>query len=221
MSGLAVDVARAAGKAVGVDVVVETVPMARIGLTFAANGNGALIGLKGWVDDKNVDTEALEILNLGFVFYYGKNRFPQGFSYKRLEELQPYRIGNVRGSATLDTLEAARLNLQLVGDVTLAFKMLEAERLDLVVGGEITGRLVIQNLYPDKVAQLSSTTYPFFTTPVCIIFKKTDTTMIAKFKDGLRTIYKNGVYQKILEGHCPPDVAVKSLIPQYIYDLTP
>lgn len=219
VSGLAVDVTRAAGKAAGVDVVIETVPMARIGVSFAENERVALIGLKGWIEDKNVETEALEILNLGFVFYYKKDRFPQGLSYKTLEELKPYTIGNVRGSATLDTLEAARLNLELVGEVTLIFKMLEAERIDLAVGGEITGRLVIQALYPGEISQLESTSLPFFTTPVCIIFKKSDSETISKFKDGIRAIYKNGVYQKILETYCPPGVTVKDLIPQYIYDL--
>jgi polar amino acid transport system substrate-binding protein len=219
VSGLAVDVTRAAGKAAGVDVVIETVPMARIGVSFAENEHCALIGLKGWIEDKNVDTEALDILNLGFVFYYKKTRFPQGLSYKTLEELKPYTIGNVRGSTTLDSLEAARLNLQLVGDVTLVFKMLEADRIDLAVGGDITGRLVIRALYPEKISQLESTAHPFFTTMVCVIFKKTDSETITKFKDGLRAIYKNGVYQKILETYCPPGVTGKDLIPQYIYNL--
>jgi polar amino acid transport system substrate-binding protein len=218
-SGLAVDVTRAAGEAAGVDVVIETAPMARIGISFAENERSALIGLKGWIADKNVDTESVDILNLGFVFYYKKNRFPQGLSYKMLEELKPYTIGNVRGSATLNTLEAARLKLELVGDVSLVFKMLEAERIDLAVGGDITGRLVIRDLYPDKISQLESTSHPFFTTLVCVIFNKSDSEMITKFKDGIRAIYKNGVYQKILETYCPPGVTAKNLIPQYIYDL--
>ncbi len=219
VSGLAIDLARAAGKAAGVNVVIETVPMARIGLSFAESEHGALIGLKNWVEDTNVETEALDILNLGFVFYYNKNRYPQGISYKTLDELKPYRIGNVRGSATLDTLETAYLNLHLIAEVTLLFRMLVTERIDLAVGGDLTGRLIIRDLYPDKTAQLESTPNPFFATPVCLIFNKSDSETIAKFKDDFRTIYKNGVYQKILESYCPQGVTARNLIPQYVYDL--
>ncbi len=217
--GLAIDLARAAGKAAGVNVVIETVPMARIGLSFAENEHGALIGLKNWVKDTNVETEALDILNLGFVFYYNKNRYPQGIAYKALYELKPYTIGNIRGSATMETLEAANLNLHLVPEVPLLFKMLVTERIDLAVGGDITGRLVIRDLYPDKMSQLESTPHPFFTTQVCVIFKKTDVETTSLFKEGFRAIHKNGVYQKILEAYCPPGVTTKSLIPQYMYDL--
>lgn len=219
VSGLAIDVTRAAAKAAGVDVAIKTLPMARIGISFAENERSGLIGLKGWVEDKNVETEELDILNLGFVFYYKKNRFPQGLSYQTLEDLRPYTIGNVRGSATLDTLEAANLNLQLVGDVTLVFKMLEVDRIDLAVGGDLTGRLVIQALYPETQSRLESTQRYFFTTQVCVILKKSDVETISKLKEGLCAIYKNGVYQKILESYCPPGVMAKELIPQYLHDL--
>lgn len=219
VSGLAIDITKAAGEAAGVDVVIEIVPMARIGLAFDRNTNVALIGLKGWIQSGNEETEALDILNLGFVFYYKKTRFPKGLSYKTLEELKPYTIGNVRGSATIDTLEGAGLNLKLLREVSLIFKMLEADRIDLAVGGDITGRLLIQELYPKNTIQLESTSQPFFTTPICIIFKKDDSELPKRFKDGILAIYKNGVYKRILETYCPPGYTVHDLIPQYIHDL--
>lgn len=114
VGGLASEIAVEAGRAAGIDVRIEIVPMARAGWFIAERKHQALLGLADWVAGEKFETEVIDILNLGFVFYYKKSRFPAGLAYRTLEELRPYRIGNIRGSSTLGILEGVGLTFNSI-----------------------------------------------------------------------------------------------------------
>ena len=154
VGGLASEIAVEAGRAAGIDVRVEIVPMARAGRYIAERKHQALLGLVDWVAAENLEPEAIDILNLGFVFYYKKSRFPAGLAYTALEELRPYRIGNIRGSSTVGILEGAGLTLQLYTDLAQAFRNLDADRVDAVVGGDLSGVITSYSIHYTKLYDL-------------------------------------------------------------------
>lgn len=72
-----------------------------------------------------------------------------------------------------------------------------------MVGGDLSGQLIIQQLFPEKVSLFSNTRETFYTRKVSIILRKEDAALIKGFRDGLRLIIKNGAYQKTVGEYCP------------------
>ncbi len=214
--GLASEIATEAGKASGIDVRIEIVPMARAGWYIGARKHQALLGLADWVAGENFEPEVIDILNLGFIFYYKRSQFPAGLTFSSLEELRPYRIGNIRGSSTLGILEGAGITPHLFTDLFQAFRNLDAGRIDAVVGGDLSGQLIVQSLFPEKAAEFASTKGTFYTRKVSIVLRKEDSGLVRKFREGLATIYADGTYLRVVGRYCPPETPMEDLIPENI-----
>jgi len=218
--GVAIDLTTEVWQAMDVDVSFRFIPMARAVWSVIEQRNTAMLGTPQWFAKENKAhlIEAVDLLIIRFLFFYKKDRFPDGLSYDQLHELKQYRIGNVRGSSTLPLFQRAGLNLELVGEVEQNFKKLYADRIDLAVGVDLSGWAILQKLYPSSIHQFSTIKKPFFSAYVSAVFLKEQTDLIQKFRNGLEKILGNGTYQRIIKEYYGRDLVLEDIVPENLHD---
>lgn len=213
--GVAIDLTSEAWKAVNVDVTFEFIPMARAVWSVIEHHHAAMLGTPQWFAKENKAhlIEAIDLLKIRFLFFYKKSKFPDGFAYEALHELKKFTVGNVRGSSTLPYLQAAGLNLELVGEVEQNFKKLYTGRIDLAVGVDLSGWAILQKLYPDARQEFATIEKSFFSALISAIFPKKQTRLIQKFRNGLGKLVEDGTYQKIIEEYYGKGQALEDIVP--------
>ncbi|TCS41621.1 substrate-binding periplasmic protein [Reinekea marinisedimentorum] len=203
--GVVADIVAEALTAGGLTPTFTPMPMARSVWSLNEGQYRATIGLDKWFQHAGRGhlIDRVDILNLNFVFFYKRQRFPQGIQYQQLEELNNYSIGNVRGSVTTELVTDADLKVHYLTEIEQNFLMLESGRIDLAIAVEFTGWHIIQENFPGRQDEFAATEQSMFSYPVSFIFSKTDTVLKEAFKKGMNHIYTNGRYTEILKNYLP------------------
>lgn len=199
--GVASDLTQAAFDAVNVSVKFDYIPMARAVGSVITERHPANLGSINWFikDRKDKSVKVVNLFNIGFKLFYKKVRFPKGLDYNRLSELKELQIGNVRGSSTTPVVNKAGLNIRWLSTLEQNFKMLNADRIDLAVGGETAGWTLIKSLYPNTSYQFAAAEKPIHQVPIGLVFHRNQQHLINQFNEGIDIILQNGTYMKIVQ----------------------
>lgn len=212
--GVASDLTEAAFKAVGLPIQFDYIPMIRSVESVIAGRHPANLGSINWFIKDKTDhlVETVDLFNIHFMLFYKKSRFEQDITYQNLSELKTYNIGNVRGSSTTPVVTDANLNIHWVSKLELNFKMLNADRIDLAIGGETAGWALIGKLFPEDIPQFATVKKPILTVPIGLVFHKEQTGLIEQFNQGLDIILANGTYFQILERYYAKEQITENLL---------
>lgn len=218
--GVASDLTVAAFKAVNIKVTFDYIPMARSVISVVTKRHPANLGSINWFikDQKQQHVDVVNLFNINFMLFYRKNRFPSGISYEHLSELQDFSIGNVRGSSTTPIVNNANLNLRWITALEQNFKMLNANRIDLAIGGETAGWALIKSLYPNTVDNFAVVKKPVHRVPIGLVFHKEQKLLSEQFNKGIDTILKNGTYFQILERYYGKEHISRGLLTKNIIE---
>ncbi|MBN1969776.1 MAG: transporter substrate-binding domain-containing protein [Candidatus Delongbacteria bacterium] len=216
--GFSIEIVEKAFKKADENIELKYVPMTRASWSLFDKGSTGLVGTIKWLDSSGkLDlVEAVDLHLIRFVLFYKKSNFPNGVSYSDLGELKEYKIGTVRGSSTVSTLEKKGLNLDYVSDIELNFRKLEAGRVDFVAAVDLAGWDIIKELFPKSTEQFEAVETPFFVANSSLMFKKEDNEVIQSFKKGLKEIVENGEYIDIVRKYYGNEIDVNSVLPDHI-----
>lgn len=202
--GLSGDIVVAAFKAVDIDVELKFFPVARMIRAVAEGEVLGAIGGKVLFEEPEVDgrvsfSEVVQYVSQ--VFIYDTRRYPQGVSFKTLDDVAAYRIGVLDKSGIHRILEkhgGLRLEVNRVHE-GLA-RQLQAGRVDLWATVDLTGLMHLQALFPSEYSHFRYTR-PYNKGDVTMVFSKArdaDGAYAAKFRKGLDLLRRNGDYEAIM-----------------------
>ncbi|MBN2429223.1 MAG: transporter substrate-binding domain-containing protein [Deltaproteobacteria bacterium] len=217
-NGVLYDLTVEAFKAADSEVKIDFVPMARIVWSVVEKKHHATLGVIEWFakDQKDHLVETVELINANIVFFFKRERFPDGLSYEKLSDLKKYKIGSLIGSSTLPLFEKAGINAELVAELEQNFKKLNLGRIDLTVAIDLTGWNIIKDLFPDSANNFSTVKKPLIQLKTGLIFHKEQHDSLQTFKKGLDIILKNGTYHEIVERYYGKERAFDDVLPQAI-----
>ncbi len=218
-NGVLYDLTTQAFKAVGSEVQIDFVPMARIVWSVTENNYDAALGTINWFarEQKEQLVEAVDMLYVNIVFFYKNERFPDGISYERLSDLKQYKVGSIRGSSTLPLLDKAGITYELVAELDQNFKKLDAGHIDLTVAVDLTGMNIVKKLFPDSFNRFSIVRKPILSLTTSMAFAKEKIYPLQTFKNGLDIILKNGTFYEIIERYYGKGFRYEDILPMDVY----
>ena len=192
--------------------------MARVVWSVIEDKYEANLGVLEWFAKEDEDhlVESIDLINVNIKFFYKKDRFPDGLSYENLSDLKEYKMGSVRGSSTLPILEKAGIKADLVPQIEQNFKKLDIGRIDLTAAVDLTGWIIINDLFPNASNTFSMIDKPLLSLTAGIIFHKKHSDTIQTFKKGLNQILENGTYYEILTRYYGKDQDFEDILPKDI-----
>ncbi len=216
--GMCRDIVTEAFKAVSVRLSYNFLPMSRSVWSIISGKNPACIGTMEWFKKNGEDSlvDYVDIINLNFMGFYKKSNFPDGVFFNSLDELKDYRFGNVRGSGSQKTLEAAKLKVDFSHNIRLNFLKLNAGRTDFAVAFRVTGNYLVKELFPNNVSDFAYMKKSLLAAPISLIFLKDKVKIKKRFLAGLKIIAKNGTYRSILERYYGDEGIPPGTIPEFI-----
>ncbi len=199
--GVVVDLVTETFNTLDMEMALLFVPMARAEWSLIERRHQAMLGTLPWFSaDKRSRVTPVDLVSINFVFFYRKDVFPEGISFSQLDELKPYRIGNVRGSSTTAVLAEHQLNQELISDIEQNFKRLNAGLIDLVVSVDLSGWTILKKLYPERFKDFGMSD-SFYSSSASIMFLTENAELIEQFKTGLERIINNGRYDEIVDSY--------------------
>ena len=218
-NGVLYDLTVQAFKAVDSEVQIDFIPMARIVWSVTENDYDAALGTINWFSRKQKDhlVKAVDLLTANIVFFYKKDRFPNGISYETLSELKRYKVGSIRGSSTLPLLEKAGITTELVAELDQNFNKLDAGHIDLTVAVDLTGRNILKKLFPDTANNFATVKKPVLSIVTSLAFAKEKSGPMQIFQKGLNKILENGTFYEIIERYYGKSYSYDDILPQDIY----
>lgn len=202
--GVLCELVKEAFKVSGVDTEVNILPVKRAMTQISDNYSLAYIGLiNNFNDATKANLQEFPLMKIKFVLFYLKEQFPYGFNYTNYSDLNNYSIGVLMGGITDMVGKQNNLKIEPVTSLDLVFKKLEASRNDFGVAVDLSGMFLIEKLFPNKKDKFTyNNVKPFVSSKGSLLLNKKHPeyqTYVGKLKDGLKTIYKNGTWLKILE----------------------
>jgi len=199
--GFFTEITRTAFQRVGYDLIVEFHPWKR-SLEMAKRGRfHGLLGAYYNEERTHYFIYPDSIYDNEEVFFCRKDA---QISFTSFEELSKYRIGVLRGSAIIETLKKANLQLDEVTDDEMNLKKLVANRIDLFPVGKVFMLNLIQTKHPDLKNAVKTLKPPVANQKMyCTISKKIPDheKIAADFNRGLKMIKNDGTFEKILKKH--------------------
>ncbi len=141
------------------------------------------------------------ILSRTIFFFYQNEKLKQ-FSWNKLEDLKPYRIGGVRGYFYENRFKDAGLKTDYAPNEKLSLRKLRAGRVDIVPLNEHVGWNLINRLFPNSVANFGTLEKELTTNTLHLMISKTypdSQELTDKFNIALKTIKDKGIYSQILK----------------------
>ena len=140
------------------------------------------------------------------MWHFNTNKFKEKPTWESLDDLKAYLVGSVAGDWARNKLEEKGIPLDSIIKYEQAFKMLHAQRIDVLLAEKHIGRWYINKLFPDETTSFDMFDKPFAKAKsiagVMISSTYPDATQLqARFNQALQTIKKNGIYQGILDKH--------------------
>ncbi|WP_320175067.1 transporter substrate-binding domain-containing protein [Maridesulfovibrio sp.] len=194
----------------------DLLPMSRNVWSIVKRVQDCCLGSMEWFKRRGMEdkVEAVDIIQLNFVGFYQAKRFPEGVVFNRLEDLNRYSFGNVRGSSSQRVLDDAGLQTDLASDIRINFLKLNAGRFDFAVAFRVTGEYLIWELFPEKAPEFSFTSKPIQQMKLSVIFQKRNRPLKERFIKGLGKIARDGTYYSILKRYHMNGVVPEDVIPE-------
>ncbi len=139
------------------------------------------------------------------VFFHLKSN---DFKWDNFEDLKKYRIGGVIGYNNVDILKAQGVDVVVLNQDSLNFKMLLAGRIDAYPVAELVGHEIINSSFPPEVAALfTKSSKALNRGGIYILFSKNidNAQEVAEAYDrGMVALKKSGRYDEIISGFFMP-----------------
>lgn len=139
---------------------------------------------------------------LRFILFYLKDGKHTFGTYDKLEDLNTYRIGTVRGSSSVPLLKKSGIEPDYARNLEINFNKLLAKRIDLCVALELPAMYIISHLSPSQQARIAKIDKPMMSISVDFIVNldnRNSESLQKKVKYGLQLIKKSGIYQQIVD----------------------
>lgn len=135
-------------------------------------------------------------------FWYLKEK---GFDWNDIKDLNGLKVGGVVGYSYGGKIDRAEkdglIKLQLISDESTNFKKLLANRIDIFIAGEDTGKdMLKKNFTPEQAAKLAFHPKPLRIAGYHVILSKAvpgNDTLMKKFDEGLKKLKADGRYDQI------------------------
>jgi len=210
--GLQIELLKEIFKVSAIDLDVVMLPRARANFTFEKGEIPLFLGpIETLNEDFRRHVTAIPLFVTQTVVFYSKSRYPN-FSWKQYSDLKNYVIGVLLGGSVDKLAKANGLKTDPVVTTDQLFKKLNAERNDLVIAADLSGKLSIEKIFPEKVNEFAYDEETPFSTPLAQVIVNNEhiqsTTLIPKMTHGLEVIFTNGTWLNIMEkyygkGHVP------------------
>lgn len=141
--------------------------------------------------------------NTGRLFY-NTRKYPNGISFKSIQDLEKYKIGGTLGYWYVDKFRQMGFNVEYVATDEQNIQKLYLQRVDLVPLDEMAGFYLIRKLYPDKMNSFACSGKALNQDSLHVMFSKTypDAEKLEEgFKRAFIRIKENGMYQRIINKH--------------------
>lgn len=189
-------------KKVGYRVNITYVPWARALETVKAGKADGLYG--AWYSAERTQwfVYSHQLLSNEIVLYKHKGTAPETFT--SYSDLQPYKIGIVRGYRNPPAFDAAYLRTDVADTDATNLKKLAAKRIDLILIDRGTATHLLQHELPEYREHLEAVEPPVEVVPMhLIISKKAEDyqTKMDDFNQGLELLSAAGVVEAILKQH--------------------
>jgi polar amino acid transport system substrate-binding protein len=202
--GLSGDIAVAAFKATGLEVEFRFLPVARMVASVAGNQipcalGGAILFEAPEVADKIVVGRILQYVSQTFL--YDERRYPAGIPFADPGQLAHYNIGVLSGSGIMRFLEKwGNLKLQHTPRHESLARQLQAGRIDLWATVDLTGQMYMGKTFPDEHRHYRHTRSYHRGDVSLVCSRKLDAEAgyLARFRQGLAQIKKDGTYLQIM-----------------------
>ena len=137
------------------------------------------------------------------VVFYKKSEFPNGVKFHVLSDLVSYkiRIAGVRGYWYEEGFKKLGIELHIVSEADLAWKLLEKGRVKMFVDALHVGLSDAKRVTPELVNDLGYTEYGSGDPYAYIMYSRThkDTEWVkSKLDEALKSIHEDGTFEKIL-----------------------
>ena len=135
-------------------------------------------------------------------FFYMKEKFPNGFSWKSLQDFKPYKIGGIRGFWYENSFQEEGLKVEYVTTDKQNIGKLILGRIDFTLIDELVGWNLIKETYPEQVTTFVVAQKPESTDAFRIMVSRkypNSKELLNKFNEGLKTIKNNGIFHNILK----------------------
>lgn len=192
--GFDVDIVKAVSLAAGFDVTFKPMSFAD---ARAALTNGEVDGLVGITDTQvrqvMYDFSDPYIMMMQRIFVRSDNRYIHS-----LEDLNNAKIAVQSGDIANELLEMVQpLDIVYTENQEEAFNLLLDREVDAVIGNELTGQYIAQQLHQDQAIKMVGES--FAPAGYGIAVANGNTELLQQFNQGLETIKKNGTYDQIYE----------------------
>ena len=198
ISGISIDLIEEACKGSDIDVSFNLVPMSRVRWAVFEKKCDAFVGASQLFSNEE-GGDIIPLLRTKLVFFYKKDKFPDGVKYNVLSDLNNLKIGDLRGTPLLPLFERMGMKIEFANEIVQNFKKLEADRLDLIVCTDLTGYQILNDFFQDSIDDFDMTEEPLCIIDDGIILLHENKEIFKKLEAGLFKIKKNGIYNKIID----------------------
>lgn len=203
-NGLLFDLVNAAFKSVNVPIISNLIPVKRGIYEVKINESIAYIGILDTFDKNAIkNLEVYPLVNINFIMFYLKDKFPNGISYNKYSDLKSYNFAVLAGGITDVVARNNNLKVEPVYNFSSIFEKVKNNKADIGIAVDLSIDLWIKDLYRGKEYLFSKNVKkPFVSKNSAIIFNKKHPNYKVykeKFELGLTNIVKNGEFLKIME----------------------
>lgn len=196
------ELAQAAFQKSGVDLAIDYYPLKRYGMLGDQSATPVLLGDTSHLTEERLKTlSTVPILTIRLVLMYYKPAYPQGISYETLDDLKPYRIGQVLGSASEDIFKAANIEAE-TSQLEGVIRKLQSKRIDLGVVADLSGIMLVKKLFPEEIENFGYLEKTLITFPGSILFDRKHPKgehAETLFRQGFQALKQEGKHRDILE----------------------
>jgi ABC-type amino acid transport substrate-binding protein len=195
-----------------IEVSYKVYPMARIARSVASNTIDGALGSSDWFYQHDLQHAIYFITfhDLQMNLFYLRQRFPQGLKFSRLEDLSDYSIGYLRGGSLLPLFARAKLQPDLVRNLSQNVQKVYAGRNDMFAAVDIGGWATIRQLYPSEVTKFAISQQGILTISSNLILSQRNADLVPLVEQALQALIDSGEYRRIVEKYYP------SPLPPYI-----
>lgn len=200
--GLQVELLRAAFKTVGLEPKVDLMPQARAIAMLRSGEYPVMVGTTAFFMDIKADVVGYPLTHIRMLLFYLKEKHPD-FSWKDYPDLQQYSIAVMLGGAADRVIAANKLKNDNSNNQEQIFRKIEAGRVDLGIGTDLGGWLIIDDVFPGQRNKFGSDDgHAFLSIPGEIVLSRKAPNFAdldAKIRAGVKNIYKSGEWKTLLE----------------------
>jgi polar amino acid transport system substrate-binding protein len=141
------------------------------------------------------------------VFFYRRNRFPDGLEWRRMSDLRQWTIGGVRGYWYEKDLKRSGLKAEYATTVDAAIRMLRIGRFDLLLLSELVGWHGIERMFPEEREAFAILERPYTTVPSWLMVSKTypnSRDLLQRFDQAFRELEQAGRIGYIIDNRPHP-----------------